>query len=427
VSERVWATAQRWAQIAAPTARSPFFMMPLWIGAGVILYAFGWSTLFSPLRFDTSAFLALAATLFLALALSARTPSTQTPAVPVDLWGLSLIGVYFIAAYIENGGVPLLMIATGANYDIYGFGIDGLHIAMLCFTGYYGLRAWNAYLAHSGRSNLIVFFVVLGLLASIGNRSAVSFLLFACAFIYVRQRRIGLPGWIALLASALIFAFLFGKFGDFRLAYQIGQATGETGSTDAVLQLARASDGFRESGISPSWLWAYTYFASPLANLNAAFASAASAPCGAQCDLGSVVLFGMTPDVIGARLGQVFDVAPADMSSVLVSSSLTATTAFGASVTAAGAVGGLLVLAALAVICVLTVIMLRRSPMREEGLAILATVVFFSFFENMLTYTGLIGQLAFPLLAAAVALVRHGRREPDLNPGLVQSSFKTTV
>jgi Ca2+/Na+ antiporter len=135
----------------------------------------------------------------------------------------------------------------------------------------------------------------------------------------------------------------------------------------------------------------------------------------------------MTPDVIGARLGQVFDVAPADMSSVLVSSSLTATTAFGASVTAAGAVGGLLVLAALAVICVLTVIMLRRSPMREEGLAILATVVFFSFFENMLTYTGLIGQLAFPLLAAAVALVRHGRREPDLNPGLVQSSFKTTV
>jgi len=260
--------------------RSPMAMMPLWIVAGTALYTLGWSRLFEPFRLDTLAFLAIAALLFVALATTSRMEVDARPGASLDRWALTVIGVYFVGAYIENGGIPVIQIATGDDYDVYGFGVDGLHIFMLCFTGFYGVRAWHVFLTRGGMWNLAALAGIGGLLLSIGNRSAFSFLVFACAVVFVRLRRISAPVWAGVILAAIIFAFGFGKFGDFRLSYQIEQATGEPGAPDAVLALARATDGFRESGLSPSWLWTYMYFASPLANLNSAFNLSGGRPCG---------------------------------------------------------------------------------------------------------------------------------------------------
>lgn len=386
--------------------RNPFAMMPLWIVLGTTLYIFGWSKLFTTLRPDTLGFLAVAATLFLLLATTVDTAAIAKQAAPVDPWAVAIIAVYFVGAYIENGGVPLVQIALGADYDIYGFGIDGLHVFMLCFAGYYGVRAWHAFLSERSAWSIVALALVTAVLVSIGNRSAVSFFAFACAIVYVRLRRVSATGWATLGILTLLFAFVFGKFGDFRLAYQITQATGEPGSMDAVLQLSRASEGFRASGISPSWLWAYTYFVSPLANLNSAFATADGQFCGQTCDIAAVSFYDLLPDVLGVRIGEALGVADIPKSGFLVAPDLTASTAFGTAIAGAGTFGGLILLGGIAVVGVLTVALLRRSPAREEGLAILATIIFFSFFENMIAYTALLGQLAFPVCLGLVPMLR---------------------
>lgn len=384
-------------------------MMPAWIVFGTVLYTFGWSRLFEPLRLDTVAFLAVAVVLFLGLTATVPTTPRSRRARPLDLWALAIIGVYFAGAYIINGGIPLIQIVTGGDYDIYGFGVDGLHIFMLCFTGYYGVRAWHAFLTRGGIGNLASLAGVTAILISIGNRSAVSFLFFACVIVFVRSRRISWRGWIGLAAAGLLFAFAFGVFGDVRLAYQIGQATGTPGRLDAVLQLARATDGFRDSGISPSWLWSYIYFVSPLANLNSAFAHAGGGVCGSGCELPAVAFYDLLPDVIGVRIADVLHVADIPKSEFIVAPDLTAATAFGSAVAGAGAIGGVLVLGWIAVVAVVSVWLLRTSPVREEGIALLATIIFFAFFENMVAYTSLAGQLVFPLALGVYARFRSRR------------------
>jgi len=390
--------------------RSPMAMMPLWIVAGTALYTLGWSRLFEPFRLDTLAFLAIAALLFVALATTSRMEVDARPGASLDRWALTVIGVYFVGAYIENGGIPVIQIATGDDYDVYGFGVDGLHIFMLCFTGFYGVRAWHVFLTRGGMWNLAALAGIGGLLLSIGNRSAFSFLVFACAVVFVRLRRISAPVWAGVILAAIIFAFGFGKFGDFRLSYQIEQATGEPGAPDAVLALARATDGFRESGLSPSWLWTYMYFASPLANLNSAFNLSGGRPCGQECDVSAALVYDVLPDVIGVRLGAILGIADPATTDFLVAPNLTASTAFGTAVVAAGAVGGMMTLAFLAALGVMSARLLRDSPAGEVGMAILATVIFFCFFENMLVYTPLLGQLAFPLALAGYSRVRRRTR-----------------
>ncbi len=387
--------------------RSPFAMMPLWIAFGVVLYTFGWSELFDFLRADTLVFLSVAVVLFLLISVAMPTPVLGGRTVPLDPWAVCIIAVYFIGAYIKNGGVPIIQIASGGDYDIYGFGIDGLHIFMLCFTGYYGVRAWAAFLSRGGVGNLVVLAGVATLLISIGNRSALSFLAFACAFMFVRRRQLSGRVWLTVAVLGLLFAFGFGVFGDIRLSYQIAQATGAPGSMEAVLQLSHATDGFRESGIAPTWLWAYTYFVSPLANLNAAFALSDGAPCGQSCNLAAVALYDLTPDVLGVRLAESFGVSDIAKSDFLVAPNLTASTAFGTAVAGAGWLGGTIVLGGLAALGTLCVALLRRSPAREEGLAILSTIIFFSFFENMVAYTALLGQLTFPIALGLFALFRE--------------------
>lgn len=383
---------------AQEVMRSPLVLMPAWIVAACVLYLLGWSDLLGQMRLDTGLFLITVGFAFFLLAQRYGVDAPQRKALRLDLAAVSLITVYFIGAYVKNGGVPIFQLLTGAEYDVYGFGINGLHIAMLCFTGYYGVRAFRVFLDSRSLLDLGVLAWVLLLLGSVANRSAVSFLFFACLIVFLQVR--GLSGiWIvALILGGLVFAYVFGVFGDVRLAHQIEAATGEPAAADAVLRFSRASDAFVATGLSSSWLWVYTYFVTPIANLNAAFAYADSEPCSSSCEVLTVALYDLMPDVIGARLGSLLGIADFDKDVFLVAPDVTASTLFGSSIGAAGLVGGFAVAAMLALIAVVSLRLLRGSAVYYEGIALLSTIIFFAFFENMIAYTSLFGQLVIVLV-----------------------------
>lgn len=376
----------------AEVSRSPFALMPAWIVAALSLYALGWSNLFVTLRSDTLLFLAVVSIGYLYLAVRTRVPQTVQGAEPLNVGAVALLTCYFIGAFIENGGVPLLQVIRGEVYDIYGFGVDGLHILMLSFTGYYGVRAFNAWLTHRRWYELATLLWVALLLLLIVSRSALSFLAFACVMVYVVRKRLR-PGTIVGAALALLlFAYLFGVVGDIRLSSQIEAATGRPGELDAVRSLAQASAVFDDSGLSPSWLWAYIYFVSPVANLNSAFSLASDAACVSSCAW-PVVIYALLPYALGGRLGEWLGIAPVDTKTFLVAPDLTASTAFGPAVASAGFVGGIAVAVVVAAIGLLALRLARHTPYAVETQALVGAFVFFTFFDNPIAYTPFVGQV----------------------------------
>lgn len=382
--------------------KSPFMFLPYWMVGATLLYLLGWSDLFVALRGDTIGFVVFASALFAMLAFSRPIPEVTKSAVTINAWVVGLLTAYFVGAFVKNGGVPVLQILQGGDYDIYGFGLDGIHVFMLCLTGYYGVRSFRVFLVDLQWTLLAVTGWVFVLFVAIVNRSAASFLAFACAIVFVYVRRVS-PIVLALVAVAgLCFAYLFGVLGDFRLSYQIEAATGVPGRSDAVVQLTHASSSFFASGVSPSWLWSYSYLASPLGNLNSAFAHAGGQLCGHSCELGSVVLHSLLPDSIGNRLGEMLGIVPVDRNPFLIAPNLTAATTFGTPVGGAGLLGGLLMLGWLAAVGIISLKILRGTALQIEGTAILGTVIFFSFFENMITYTSLSGELIIVLVCSRI-------------------------
>ncbi|WP_193598123.1 hypothetical protein [Microbacterium sp. YJN-G] len=390
----------------APVLWSPFMLMSYWLVGASLLYLLGWSDLFVALRSDTIGFMVIVALIFVVLAVRHPVPTIRQAADPLRLGVPLLFTAYFVGAFVKNNGVPIIQILQGVEYDIYGFGLDGLHVFMLCLSGYYGVRAFRHFLESGRWGSLAVTIWVFVLFIAIVNRSAPSFLAFACALVYLYVRGITLTGFAVIVLLGLCFAYLFGVVGDFRLSHQIEAATGVPGRSDAVVQLARATPAFLDSGLSTSWLWAYMYFVSPIANLNAAFAAAGGRICGISCNIDSVVVHELMPDSIGSRIGAAFDIGDVDKASFLIAPDITASTTFGSPVGGAGMIGGTVMLLVLVVVSVMAVRLLAGTAVEIEGLALLGTLVFFSFFENMISYTSLSGQLIIALVCSQSARIR---------------------
>ena len=69
----------------------------------------------------------------------------------------------------------------------------------------------------------------------------------------------------------------------------------------------------------------------------------------------------------------------------------------------AGLFGALTVVVLIALVTWFSLRLLKGSAVREEGIAILSTIVFFSFFANMIVYTALVGQLVIALAFALLS------------------------
>jgi len=379
--------------------RSPLVAFCIWIAVGLLLYQLHWSVLYRELRWDTVLLLGAGFAVFLFWACTSAA-GQRGGSRPTHLQPIVLITVYFFAAFADNGGVPFVQVLRGQPYDVYGFGIPGLHVLMLAFSGYYGVRLFREFLANPSPRAFVAYLWVFLLLGSVANRSALSFLLFATLILYLRNRK--LPPWrIAMLIGVTtVFLLVFGQFGNARLSNQIRDATGRSGASDAVVSISGASPEFRETGLSPAWLWSYIYMSSPIANLNQAFAYEDDGFCGLNCDASGLVVHEMIPDVAGARLGRAFGLAEFDKSVFLIAPDITASTTFGSAVGYAGQLGAYAMLAFLAMLSLLTLRRFDGTDVREEAIALLATLLFFSFFENMVAYSPLSLQLVWVWLAA---------------------------
>ena len=378
----------------------PLYVMCVWPILAFGLYALKWSDLYPEARWDGVIFLVVVVTVFglfgrlTSAGVSAPQPR-RTSAVPVVM----IVG-YFLIASLVNGGIPAILIMRGQPYDIYSFGLPNLHIAMLAFSGYYGTRLFADFVKTKSRRSLVLYFLIVGWLLLIASRGAVSFLAFSSLVVLLMAMRISVVRVAGLAVGLALFLLGFGLFGNRRLAFQISQANGRPAAPDAILDFAGASDSFIQLGIPASLMWSYLYLSSPIANLMAAFDYTRGSLCGPRCDFPGLIAYGLLPDVLGVRLANLLGLTKFDKGAFLMRQDLTASTIFGSAIGYAGLIGAVLVMLALLALSLLTLRRFDGSDIREVGLALLCTILFFSFFENMIAYSPLSLQLAIALLVA---------------------------
>ena len=386
------------AEYISAAIRTPTFMFSAWILISLVLYQFGWSTLTSGgLDARTLALLGVAGMGFLISSFVYRAVRENVSPPQLRVTALAILTVYYVAAFWRNGGVPLLQMLRGDVWNVYGFGLPGLQVFALALTGYLGVRAFGLFLAERHSWDLFYGFATLTMLAMIASRSAITYMLFCWFVLLIRRFRLTLARGLGLVAVVLVLLFIFGAFGDARLAGQILGATGHE-TTGVIKQVAHVTGAFEATGLPVQWLWAYIYLVSPLVNLNSALVYAGPSACGQSCDISGLVRWEMLPDVVSRHVGWLSSAGALDKSAFLPVKYLTVVTTFGPAIGYAGMIGAILVGAILVFVVVLSYTTLRGSLVREEGLAILACILFFSFFANMISYSPLVLQLALALV-----------------------------
>ena len=387
------------ANVVGRGFRSPAALFCLWIALSLVLVNLRWSSLIAPtFQWQTLPFMILALAVF-AMIMTVDPGNGRVwdpaPLRPALLWILAL---YYSCAFAVSWTVPLVQIVRGQPYEVYGFGLPGLHILALALSGYLAVRYFSLFLSSRSLGDLARALLPVAFLLLIANRSAISFVALAWTILMIRRLRVRFIGLVLLIAGILLFLIAFGVLGTARLGVQIFSATGTYGSDSAIANVSRATDAFYRTGLPTDWLWVYSYFTSPIVNLDQAFAFSGEALCGRSCDLLALTVWELMPDVFSVRVGPLLGLDEFDKAVFLKVPELTASTAFGSAVGYAGLVGAALMLLALVGLVILVYGALNRSDVREEGLALLGCVLFFSFFENMIAYSPLFFQLCLPLL-----------------------------
>jgi len=385
----------------------PLLVMASWPVIAFALFQLRWSDLYGAVTWAGLSFLAIVVVAFGYFGLTLSSGTSAEPGRPTTLGPSLVIAGYFLAAFAANGGVPLLMILRGQPYDIYSFGLPFLHVGMLAFSGFYGTRLFADFIKTGSRAALLQYMLILFWLVLIASRSAASFLIFSSVIIVLFLKRMTVGRFVAVAAALMAFVAGFGIFGSARLGFQISQSTGQSAANDAILDYAQASSEFLATGIPASFMWFYLYLSSPVANLMSAVTHADVAVCGRTCDLGGLLTYTLVPDVVGVRVAEQLGYQRFDKEAFLVQRDLTASTTFGSAIGYAGLVGALSVMVLLLAVSIYCMHRFDGSDIREVGLALLCTVLFFSFFENMIAYSALSLQLA---IAMVVARPKRDRR-----------------
>ena len=238
---------------------NPFYLYVIAFSLSIIVYLFGWSSLFPKLSFGLIVFFAVTFILFLItgyLYFKKKRPISPRliPGPYLNDIVFSLIIVLCCINVIYMGYLPFF--DRSHNYREFGMPvIDPLFNSLSIF--------FSVFLFHSilnNRKKRFVFYYVIILIiqALIFRRSAIIWIIISSIFLYIiYKREISL---LLILTGVICFPLLsycFGLYGNVRSNLTKSFVIGDLG----------ASESFRKTGANYNHYMTYLYISSPLANL----------------------------------------------------------------------------------------------------------------------------------------------------------------
>jgi hypothetical protein len=369
--------------------KNPFVIYILSFGGVLAVYQLGWSEAYPPLSSDLLAFLALTVLVSIALAFAisgvVRESGGYQPG-QLPKYTVLLMIACFAADLIYTGGIPLILVINGTfDYASEDLGVPHLHVFTVTFGSAFSTIRFADYLYSKRLRYLAEALLPILYFILIFYRGPVIICMVAWAFvIFIKRGRLGLLRGSLIAVIALLILHLFGVFGNLR-----------EGDESAIEKVGRPSQAFQESWIPKTYLWAYVYMTSPLANLQAAV----DAKNLERRTLAEFAVSEMLPDFLSKRI--LPSLGAERVKTPEVSRGLNVATMFGRSYVYAGWTGPVLLFTLFVALIVVYLQLIRRSAYAVPCLAQLNMFIVFCTFQNMIAFSGVILQLIWPLLLPA--------------------------
>lgn len=312
----------------------------------------------------------------------------QVTSHPTYIFITLLIVLGYIIEFAHAGGVPLLMVLSGINYDYRDFGIKSFHVFLHTFCGFYSLYIFHQYFDSPKNYKLLVCLLILiSMHLLIVNRGSLFFILLQASilaliklkFLQFKYLLIGLP-------SLLLFLYFFGWIGNVRSGH----------STDHYIPTTTgASEDFMEGNVPREYYWTYLYMASPVANFQKAVLHRNTFPSTEEKAV--ALIENLLPDVLSKRITGVLNISKLEHQ-YWIHPVLIVSTAFYDIFLYLGWFGAYLLFFFFAAIIFFY---FKFTPAKSRyflsGWAILVSIVIFNTFDNMWAFSGLSLQFIYVL------------------------------
>ena len=383
---------------------NPYFVFSIIWSSALIIYLFGWSQIFPLLSRGLISFIIISLLLNLCFAyftgklqlFSYKAPSNKSIFVDKYLFFINLFVCLLNFAY---SGIPLIKILSGEDYDYRTFGMPSVIVFFISFNSFLCIYYYNIYLVTRQKKYLIYLGIGISYYVLIYSRGMILITGMSLFFLWLSftRKRVGFKFATTLIAILLLVMYIFGVAGNIRTEQMISSKTGSASTSynnTTILKIGGASDTFQNSIVPNEFFWSYIYIASPISNLQYNVDNKPTIYYTLP-NISGFVINELLFDFISKRLNPLFSIKP--VKTVLVVDELTVSTIFAESFMYLGWVGALLMLLFMLILPVIYIFMLGvNSEFLPLGLAVLTCIYFFSFFDNMIIFSGLGLQLVYP-------------------------------
>ena len=178
--------------------------------------------------------------------------------------GAAVISCAYVLEIVAFGSVPLLNALAGNDSGYSRFGIPHFKVLLTAFNSFFIVYSFHtAISAKSPKDKRLAWFVcilALGWYLVIMCRGFFIFNLVACLYVYCQRMRLKLWHLLTALLLVAVVGYGFGLLGDARSV--------EEGGADMMVELARPTERFEQSGLPTQYLWPYVYATCSLASLD---------------------------------------------------------------------------------------------------------------------------------------------------------------
>ncbi|MBU9579621.1 hypothetical protein KTE26_14395 [Ralstonia mannitolilytica] len=369
---------------------NPFSVYILSFAAVLAAYLLGWSNIYPPLSDDMLSFFgwsfAIAGVLGFAMHGWVRRAKPAKSGLP---WWISYVLVIgYMIDMASAGGVPLLMVMRGAEFEYTEFGIPVLHVLVVTFgTAFAAIRFSDFLRARLMRYLIDAFIPVVFSILTVSRGGAIAIVLSFFFVWMVQHKKLGIIGWVCVTLIAASGMQAFGVLGEAR-------------SPDVIKDIGQPNSRFEHAHVPESYFWGYIYFTSPLAN----FQNTVDASYRPNGSVAEFVVAELLPDTISKRVLDAWGVQREDLARI--SPVLNASSIYSKAYSYLEWAGVYTMFAALSLLIVGYTFLIRRTRFAVPGIALLNSIVALCIFENMLSQTGVIGALAWPFVLSSIPMKR---------------------
>lgn len=308
------------------------------------------------------------------------------------------ITIGFVLTFIHAKSIPIISIVLlkDTSYVYKNFGIPFFHVLLLTFTQYYTINLWVKYLLTKDKLLIKYIFMLSCFPIVIYNRGAFLLLVSSMVFAYIFINRIRVKTVSKFIVGALIIVYIFGVSGNIRTnnLYKVEE---NPFKSSVIMQIGQPDNSvIRSSDYVKPFYWSYFYLVSPLGNYQLSINQTIKHRFEYNFKNQINAFLYIIPDFLSKRI--IGDYNYTNMMKIpLISPTITAATAFSLAYYADGWFGVYLIVLVMYSLLILATL-IKDSTNKIVGLSIASTIIFFSFFSNMLIFSGLSFQIIYCFL-----------------------------